>query len=180
MPACELCERLKPDRAIDRIAEGLVVCGSCSWLSSKTNCTEWVRPMKERDLELVLAWRSNPEIYRHFKSQESPIKWKEHLQWYRNRSEDRHDYIIYFEDRRVGCVSLGADGLVSIYLGDFSARGEGVAKNALNWLIRSFRKDREIKAEVHEDNKSSLALFQSCGFERLGTNGEWHKYIYST
>ena len=134
-----------------------------------------LRPLRVDDLELVLAWRSNPQIYENFKEQESELSWEEHLRWFATRPDNRFDFIIEYRGRRVGCVSVSADDLVSIYIGEVSLWGNGVAKSALKAL--NDRLDRRLIAEVHQDNIASQRLFEDCGFNKI-SDGEWIQYEY--
>jgi RimJ/RimL family protein N-acetyltransferase len=135
-------------------------------------------PMRRDDLELVLAWRSNPEIYRHFDEQDAPLAWEDHRRWFETRDEDRHDFVVSFGGRRVGVVSLGADSSVSVYLGDTSARGNGVATSAIKWLCERFADRTPLIAAVHSENTASKRLFERCGFERSDGQEEWIEYVY--
>lgn len=139
-----------------------------------------VSPLREGDLELLLAWRSNPEIYRHFRRQDGPLDWEEHVDWFDSRGADRHDFVVRFHGRRVGVVSLDEERHVGVYLGDVSARGRGVATAALEWLCERFEDRAPLYAEVHEENDASRRLFERCGFERHDRDGEWLRYVYES
>jgi RimJ/RimL family protein N-acetyltransferase len=134
-----------------------------------------IRPLSVDDLELVLAWRSNPQIYKYFNQQDSALSWEAHMQWFATRSDKRLDFIIEYCGRRVGCVSVSADNRVSIYIGEVSLWGNGVAKSALKSLIDQI--DRKLVAEVHENNIASQQLFEDCGFTKV-SDGEWFQYEY--
>jgi len=134
--------------------------------------------MQGRDLELVLAWRSNPHIYRHFYHQEGPINWDDHITWYESRHPDRHDFIIKYESRRVGVVSITKEDKISIYLGDISARGHGVAMDAIKWICGRFEHRTPMVANIHEENGPSKRLFERCGFSERNRNEKWIEYVY--
>jgi len=134
--------------------------------------------MDPDDLELVLAWRSNPKIYRHARSQDSPLEWESHLSWYESREASRHDFIIHYEGRRVGVVSIAANDEISVYLGDFSTHGKGVATAALGWICERFEYRSPLIAEIHEENDASKRLFEGCGFQHRDRDGEWIEYRY--
>lgn len=172
MSKCDNCGQ-SIETAIDRHSR----CEPCRALSERTTPVR-ITPMEAEDLELVLAWRSNPNIYRHFRRQDAPLKWESHLLWYESRSAGRHDFIIQYEGRRVGVVSITATEDVSIYLGDFSAHGCGVAAAALEWLCKRFESRSPLFAEIHQKNDSSRRLFEGCGFQQCGRDGEWITYIY--
>jgi RimJ/RimL family protein N-acetyltransferase len=153
------------------------LCQPCINLADDTTSIS-VSPLDKNDLELVLAWRSNPEIYRHFRKQNDPLDWDEHVKWFESRTPSRYDFIIHYNGRRVGVVNIGSDNDVGIYLGDCSARGRGIATNALNWLCERFDDRRPLIAEIHESNEASQRLFRRCGFEEAQKEGEWIKYWY--
>lgn len=153
------------------------LCSHCTQLSQR-NSTVRITPMSEEDLELVCAWRSNPNIYRHFRQQQGPLEWDSHVEWFHSRSDDRHDFIIQYDGRRVGVVSIDASNEVGVLLGDFSARGQGVATTALNWLCGRFSERAPLRAEIQEENHASKRLFERCGFEKASQEGNWIQYVY--
>jgi RimJ/RimL family protein N-acetyltransferase len=135
-------------------------------------------PLTERDLELVLAWRSHPDIYAHFRQQDSPLAWDEHRSWFESRDPDRHDFVISFSGRRVGVVNIDATDEVGILLGDFSAHGNGVATATLEWVCDRFADRTPLFAEIYDENESSKRLFERCGFQQQHSDGEWNHYSY--
>lgn len=134
--------------------------------------------IERNDLELVLAWRSNPEIYRHFRQQEGPLNWDEHIAWFESRADDRYDFVIHYDGRRVGVVNINQQDEVGIYIGEFSARGTGTATKALKWLCDRFAERVPLFAEIHKNNDVSKRLFHRCGFQQKNSDGEWLIYIY--
>lgn len=153
------------------------LCEPCTQLSDSPLPIR-ITPISENDLELVYAWRSNPEIYRHFRQQDGPLVWEDHVEWFHSRSRARHDFIIRFDNRRVGVVSLDDANEVGVLLGDYSARGHGVATAALHWLCQRFTDRRPLYAEIHDENSPSKRLFVGCGFEKSGRDGDWIRYVY--
>lgn len=152
-------------------------CDPCATLS-ESNLSIRITPLKYEDLELVLAWRSNPEIYQHFRQQESHLNWKEHVSWFESRSSERYDFLIHYKDRRVGVVSIDSDDEVGIYLGDFSAQGRGIATTALRWLCNRFSDRAPLFAEIHTENNESKQLFRRCEFQEMEREKEWLQYVY--
>jgi len=153
------------------------LCEPCKLLSERTPPIR-MTPLDTDDLELVFAWRSNPKIYRHFRKQDAPLNWENHLSWYESRAAGRHDFIIHYDGRRAGVVSITTDDEVGIYLGDFSAHGNGVATAALKWLCKRFRYRTPLIAEIDENNHPSKRLFERCGFQQCGCDEEWVEYSY--
>lgn len=152
-------------------------CEPCAMLV-KSDCAIRISQLERDDLELVLAWRSNPKIYRHFRLQDSPLEWSEHITWFESREPNRHDFVIHYDGRQVGVVSINSDDEVGIYLGDFSAHCHGVATASLKWLCDRFEERTPLFAEIHEENAASKRLFSRCGFQKKDTDGEWLQYIY--
>lgn len=135
-----------------------------------------LRLVRVDDLELLLAWRSNPKIYEQFREQEGPLSWAEHLTWFATRPHGRHDYIIEYDGRRVGSVAVTEDERVSIYVGETSLWGKGIASAALNEITRRYE---QLTAVIHRENEASQRLFERCGFEHVG-GSEWLSYRYES
>jgi RimJ/RimL family protein N-acetyltransferase len=134
-----------------------------------------LRSARLEDLELMLAWRSDPEIYKHFREQEGPLKWENHVNWFVNRPPDRHDFVIEYRGRRVGLVNITEEDYVGVYVGEKTLWGEGIGTKAVNKICRRF--DREaFYAEIHAENKGSQNVFEDCGFEKVSKSGGWLKY----
>lgn len=175
MTKCDNCTLLVKNQSA--VGESRTLCDPCTTLAARIPPISLSR-MTKADLELVLAWRSNEEIYRHFRRQDSPLDWENHVSWYESRAADRHDFIIEYGSRRVGVVSISATEEVSIYLGDFSAHGQGVATAALGWLCDRFENRAPLVAEVHKANEPSKQLFEGCGFQQQGRDEDWVRYVY--
>ena len=170
MPRCEHCKL--PIETDGQQTQ----CDPCLTLAAQDPPIR-LRPLSRSDLELVLAWRSHPDIYQHFRIQDGPIEWDEHVAWFNSQPTGRYDFIIHYDGRRVGVVSLNTNNEVGIYIGDFSARGHGVATGTLNWLCERFA-SRTLYAEIHEQNSASQRVFGRCGFRQRRTDGEWLYYQY--
>ena len=154
------------------------LCQACNYLTDKSLSVN-VSPLSSNDLELVLAWRSHPQIYKHFRRQSGPLDWDDHVSWFNSRDPDRYDFIINYDGRRVGVVNINESDEVGIFVGDFSAHGHGVATAALEWLCRRFADRTPLFAEVHENNGASKQLFDRCGFHQNQADKFWLQYKYS-
>lgn len=179
MNTCDDCGQTSATRCIDNNDEARELCEPCIGLARDDRPLR-VSPLKPDDLELVLAWRSNPEVYHHFRQQEGPLDWNKHVAWYESRDSDRYDFVVYYEGRRVGVVSIDHNDEVGIYLGDFSAHGHGVATAAMEWLCDRFKDHWPLFAEVHKENDASRLLFERCGFQQKGRDDEWLQYVYDS
>ncbi len=154
-------------------------CEACTTLA-EGDCPIRLAPLGRDDLELALAWRSNPKVYEYFRLQNGPLDWDEHVTWFESRPPGRYDFVIHYDDRRVGVVSIDSDDDVGIYLGDFSARGHGVATGALDWLCERFAHRTPLFAEVNKGNDVSRQLFRRCGFRQENIEEEWVQYRYDS
>jgi RimJ/RimL family protein N-acetyltransferase len=135
------------------------------------------RPATRKDLELLLAWRSQPKIYENFYLQEGALEWDEHVDWWNSR-EHRRDWIIVARAdelwRDVGSVNVSKldtdDPEVGVFVGEISAWGNGIATEAvefaLNWLRK--RDFEKASARILEENEGSKAVFEKAGFRRTG------------
>lgn len=177
MSRCPECRLSTDDDAIS--GESDLRCEACCEAASGGTRVHHT-PLERGDLELTLAWRSHPDVYHHFRRQEGPLDWENHVAWFESRSSGRYDFMIHYAGRRVGVVSLNVDDQISIYIGDHSAREHGVATKSLQWLCRRFRDREPLIAEVHENNYSSRQLFERCNFERTERDGEWLIYAYKS
>lgn len=137
-----------------------------------------LREVEEADLELLMAWRSNPLIYQHFTLQTGPLTWEEHLGWWLNRKH-RKDWIVLLQGeegvRRVG--SVNASRLdepmpeVGLYIGESTLWGKGVGRSALRQVLSKLAKDGYSRcwAGIQAANTRSQNLFESVGFRRRGS-----------
>lgn len=136
-----------------------------------------LRPITVDDLELMLAWRSNPDVYRYFEVQDTAPSWPEQLEWFAKRDLNQEDFVIQFNGRRVGVVSVTPEGYVSIYVGEVDLWGNGLATSALHELNE--RTGRTLLARVHCDNDRSKQLFEAAGYREHERDGDWIVYTDS-
>ncbi len=132
------------------------------------------RPVQVQDLELLLAWRSNPDIYDHFKNQETALAWSDHVSWFATRDESRHDYIIEYKGRRVGSVYIDEQKHIGVYIGETSLQERGIGSQAIEWITNQF--DNPLWAEIKRENKASEKAFKKCGFKQVAEQNGWTKY----
>jgi len=126
-----------------------------------------LRPTRLEDLELMLAWRSDPEIYEHFREQQEPLNWEDHVNWFINRPPDRHDFIIEYRGRRVGSVNVDKKDYIGVYIGEKSLWGQGIATETIEHVCDILER-AEFYAEIHIENTASQNLFEKCGFKKIG------------
>lgn len=131
------------------------------------------------DIELVMAWRNNPEIYKGFFVQTDALEYVGHYNyWY--RYADWQQWIIYYGEepynRRVGQVNvqhLDSDcPEVGYLIGEPKLWGHGVAteavKQSLDWLKEMGYKS--VCARTKQDNIGSQRILEKLGFQYIAIN----------
>ncbi len=137
-----------------------------------------LRPVTVADTDLMFDWQTNDKTRRYAHNPEKP-GYEEHRAWVRGRIEmaDAYTEIILHGDKPSGVIRLdpiGTDAyMVSIYI-DPENYGLGIGKSTLSYVIQLLQ-GSELRAEIHEDNHASMALFASMGFIQV-SNGEYVKY----
>jgi RimJ/RimL family protein N-acetyltransferase len=130
--------------------------------------------MKDSDTELLVRWRSDPEIKKWMFSQEE-ISRSSHLEWFHTR-QNRIDYVICLKE---GCRPIGAVNFKNIdnatnraeagkMIGDKSQWGKGYATEAFGmWLHFGFEHlgFQWIYIRTLSSNSANIAVNQRLGFE---------------
>ncbi len=143
------------------------------------------REISEKDSETLVAWRSDPEVYKYFLSAHK-ITLEEHLNWYFNRylqDDDRIDYIACEqtsgEPIGVFGIKKRRDGAEVSYLLKKQSQGKGYAGEAVCWLMETAKATWGIAkaiAEIHLENTPSIRLAERLGFERVAQSGNFLIY----
>ncbi|MCF2136997.1 MAG: GNAT family N-acetyltransferase [Candidatus Thorarchaeota archaeon] len=143
--------------------------------------------VKDEDLELLLAWRSHPDVYRYFHAQSSPLHWDEHYKFWTTR-KDRLDWIISVDDgirkRKVGSVNVSHLSSpapeIGIFIGEVTLMGHGVGKRSLKLVLLYLKSQGYLRAtaRIAEGNIPSQRLFGSLGFVRKEKIPDADAYLY--
>jgi len=137
-----------------------------------------LREAEERDLELLFAWNSHPQVTRFFPSRPPVLTWEMHYAWWQTRRH-RMDWVVLYDDgrtrpRAVGVVhirDLNTPGPeIGLYIGDVTIWGRGIGKRALELAMEWAwgHGVRRLQAVIHPRNRRSHPLFLSLGFVRIG------------
>lgn len=133
----------------------------------------YLRPTIESDYLLTMAWRSNPDLYQGFYQQGKPLKWEEHIAWYLSRNKDWRNFIIMFDDRPVGVVTIGQldhwSPEIGYYIGETTLWGKGIGKEAVRLALEYIKgcgKDY-CHTTILKTNQRSIRLVKSLGFEYM-------------
>ena len=143
-----------------------------------------LRPMVIEDADLIVKWRSDPEISKWVFSEPPTIE--EHLKWFYGPKPDRIDYVICLKDSTVGGfllpstqkeipigtvnfknIDMGHSAEAGKILGDHSQWGKGLAEEAfVLWLKDGFEQLRfkKIYAFTKMNNSRNIQLNLQIGF----------------
>lgn len=127
-----------------------------------------LRPARREDEDLLLAWRTDPRTCWFFRNPEAPGP-EEHRRWLASRLEEPDGLftIVRHGDDDSGVVRLDRRGEAGAYEVSILIAPEkyrlGIARAALS-LARRLLPDAELWADVHAENRASLALFRSAGY----------------
>ena len=145
----------------------------------------YLRAMDETDAEDVIRWRSEPSVYRFFKSPHK-ISAEEHSSWFKTiylKDIDRFEWICFERQskRKIGVFGIrrSADSVEISYLLDVEFQHKGYAVETIEALIKFVKNElniRRIIAEIHEYNKASIRLVEKMGFLATAYNSPFWIY----
>jgi len=142
-----------------------------------------LEPVTEENLELMLAWRSIPEVYKFQETQDKPFKWEDHYNWFINR-KNREDYFIIYEDRRIGIVNVIALNEdipeLGVYIGETTLWGNGLGCEAIKILMQRLQNKgyEKVCATTNKENERSNKLWQKLGFKREKEVKDGKEWLY--
>jgi len=139
-----------------------------------------LRPLEGGDAELIVAWRSRPEVAAQLFS--APPTLQDHLRWAEEafRHGDREEYVICWRqqaNRPVGTIGLSAISSrhrraeYGILVGEAGARGRGLARAASELILRRAFGPLGLKRlylHAFADNAAAITLYERLGFVREG------------
>ena len=137
-----------------------------------------LRPMVESDSKKVVSWIKilSQESYSVFLNKKKNLTIKRHLSWFKNRKKNRIDYVFFekLSKKPVGILHfreinnfLGT-AEAGKFIGDFSFRKKGFAKEAFGyWLRFGFQKlgFKNIHIFTDANNINNINLNLKLGFK---------------
>ena len=139
------------------------------------------RGISEEDAEDIVGWRSDPDVFRYFKSPHK-ISVEEHLNWFRNSyiyNQDRFDWMCIRKDtgENAGVFGLIREGdrIEVNYLLDKKAQHRGFAYEGIKALAdyaRDVLHEKLVIAEIHKDNTASIAVVGKLGFRLIDSHDD--------
>ena len=130
----------------------------------------------EDDLELILSWRTKPNITQYMFTDisqdiEEQKKW---FQWISTNSACRY-WLIYYQEKAIGVIALtdiderNKRCSWAYYIGDETFRGiGGIIPPYLYNYVFTVLKFKKIIAEVMEGNERIMKLHQFHGYHQVG------------
>ena len=143
----------------------------------------YLRPITETDYALTMAWRSNSLVYEGFYSQKKPLSWDEHISWIRARNQDWRNFIVVYNDRPVGVVTITQldhwSPEIGCYIGEVSLWGQGVGKRAVELAMQYIKASGKeyCHTTVLKSNRRALRLLESLGFKEMGAAREGEVWL---
>lgn len=148
----------------------------------------YLRVVESEDIPTLLKWENNPDNWKvsgtevpytesemeSFVANHLPIQITGQLRFIITKNED---------ELPIGTIDLfdanfknGFAG-VGVLIAEKEFRNQGLASEALNLVIEFCNRRLELHhlhCSIHADNQSSIALFEKCGFEKIGTRKDWY------
>lgn len=147
-----------------------------------------LREIAECDSDLIVKWRSEPDVYPFFCSPHRITK-EEHLQWFNNRYLKDDNQISFIVIEKISKEPIGVFGIkkestssehVEVsYLLDKKAQGKGYAQEAILGMIEFAKcqwNSSIVMAEVHKDNTASVKVVERLAFKRESLKGNFWTY----
>ena len=138
------------------------------------------------DLELMMAWRSNPLVYEGFVQQCKPLTWEEHSNWFESRNRDWRTFIIEYMNRKIGVVTIGQldhwSPEIGYYIGEISLWGQGLGRKAVELALDYLKENgyNYCHTTVIKKNTRSLNLLKGLGFKILGDARKGEVWLQSS
>ena len=148
-----------------------------------------LRAMEPSDVEMLYIWENDPEIWR-VGATTAPVSRARLEKFIVEQSYDifairQMRLMVEVEGRAVGAVDImdfdpqHMRFSLGILIYDNSDRGKGYAREAIE-AIKEYGLNtlnlKQIWVEIDDFNTASIALFESCGFERCGVMKDWICY----
>ena len=145
-------------------------------------------PLDEELNDLIIQWRSNPEIVQYYRNK-NPITRENHLNWYYTQylnDPSRYDWIAFAENEAVGFVALSSINNkqksceISYTIGNKFYRNRHLSEEMIFAIMNQGKKMfclQTFYAEIHKENIASQKAAERCGFQFVQDIDCFRKYI---
>lgn len=136
----------------------------------------YLRSITYDDTPMVVKWRNQENVIKYF-IYRGEFTAQTHETWLKEKVEtgkvDQFVVCMKDTDEPIGCTYIRDIDLLNkkaeygVFIGEESARGQGIGKEILNLTVNyafSVRHLHKVYARVIESNKASLYTFLHCGF----------------
>jgi UDP-2,4-diacetamido-2,4,6-trideoxy-beta-L-altropyranose hydrolase len=133
-----------------------------------------LRRAGKEDCDLIFSWRNHPDVRRHF-FEPKEIPYAEHKQWFEDslKKPDRMILLAWQAGQPVGVIRFdflegrSEKAEIDIYVAP-GCHGRGIGKEILAQGEAWVRENTGVSillAKVKKENRASIAMFESCGFQ---------------
>ena len=146
------------------------------------------RGISHNDAENLVRWRSSEDVYKYAKNP-SPISMQEHENWFAEYCARPHEIRAIITHKKtnddigtVGGIIEGETFELSYYIGEHEYRGQGLASEAIEAMIRYVLHSAGIskfRAYVHKDNTASAACVTKLGFSCMHAEDKMNVYEFA-
>lgn len=148
-----------------------------------------LRLVHESDAELILSWENDREVWpvtgtRYEYSLQDIHTYIEQSQNINEFGQIRFIIVDSDSKKDIGTIDLydysidNKRAAIGVLIAEKEFRGKGCAKQAVN-LIEKYATETldlyNIYCSVQSNNQASLALFDSCKFNRVGLREKWYR-----
>lgn len=144
-----------------------------------------LRPIEEKDLAQLLAWRNREDIRSMMKSQ-NIISMSEHMAWFIGLANKQHvqHFAVCYKGTLIGAANIMTDSdslslcqhvEPGLYIGDEKYRGNILAfapSLVLNDYCFDTLNVSSLTATVHHNNSQAISYNEKLGY-RIAKRGDW-------
>lgn len=130
------------------------------------------------DAEILYRWANDSEVRQNAFNQ-NEIEWPDHLEWLSKKLNSAHtlQYLLKSNGHFVGQIRFDLDESgewITDYSIDKNYRGLGYGKYIISIGLDKVKSTgRAVIARVKPENKASIHVFISMGFEKIDNNKEY-------
>lgn len=142
----------------------------------------------EEDAEILVRWRSSPELIRHFVNIK-PVTLEGHLAWFRQQywtDKSRYDFLI--RDKATG-AAIGTVGIkdwvktcceISYMIAEPAYQRKGLAREAIGAMMDTMKGEGVTRfvAVIHPDNAPSIRTVEGLGYTLEAEGNGFLHYVW--
>lgn len=139
--------------------------------------------MTDSDLEIVRAWRNQPNVAQYMFFQKEISK-EDQKKWFRSLNESQCYLMIVSQGKKIGVINVkninwwSRTGEAGIYVGDDDYRNSPIAMQAIFAMMDAFFyefKFKALKAIVRSDNENAIDFNRQLGYKVISDSDDMMK-----